>query len=176
MVAIKVTVDARKVKKTLKDWDRVLGIESTRLPKDTAKKVKKSYLIRTSKFRWGGMAPSIGTSTRLKTNKKRKTASVVVDAPHALAIEKGMGRHAVSLKSPRSADEERLWQWLHTKRINPEVIKWAEMHKKLWVGGKTTGGAFDPSVSANGGPLEKAFRASGIFVERRLGEIAKRLK
>jgi hypothetical protein len=175
MAAIKITVDARKVKKALKEWERVLGIESTRLPKDTARKIKKSYLLRTTRFSWPGPEPTLKGSTKIITNNKRKTASVLVDAPHALTIERGMRRHAVSLKSPRNAGQERLWKWLNTK-ARPEVLKWATKHRKLWVGGKSTGGAFDPSVSAGGGPLEKSFRASGIFVERRLGEIAKRLK
>jgi hypothetical protein len=178
MASIRVIVDARKVKKTLTEWDKIIGLESSRLPKETMKRVKKSYLIRTSRFRWAGPQPTIKGSTRIITNPKRKTASLLVDAPHALAIERGMRRHAVSLKSPRSANQERLWLWLHTKGVDPEVLKWATKHKKLWVGGVKAHpeGAFAPSVSAGGGPMAKSFKASGVFVERRLKEIAKRLK
>ncbi len=177
MVAIKVTIDAKKVKQAIKQWDKELGLASTRIPRKTAQVAKRNYILRTAWFNWkqDPLGP-LSSKVKLITNKQRKTASVRINAPHAALIEVGMGRHPVSLREPRNANQERLWQWIQTnERVLPIVKEYAERKKVLWVG-KGNRGAFSSRVTQGGGPLEKAFRKAGVSVDRQLKELADRLK
>jgi hypothetical protein len=185
MPGIKIIYDTREVVKTLKTWEKVIGLESTRMPTKLIKSARRGYLMRTSKFRWGAFPPSIDKqSVLVKTTKGRKTAELSVNVPHAAFIEYGMKPHFVGLdvvgetvmpssKSKNQFQVSRLAEWVMTKA--PQLKPAIRITGGLRVGASSKG-AFSPSVRAGGGPFEKSIKSAQKRADKELKNLARKLK
>ncbi len=182
MPSIRIVMDTREVVKTLKDWEKTIGIASTRMPTKLAKSARRGYLQRIAKFRWGVVEPSINAkSVILKTSKGRKTADLSVNAPHAASIEFGMKPHFVpltvvgdTLKPGNDPRSQRLLSWIETK--GRKVYPAAVAQRGLFVGSPNSPGAFNKSVRAGGGPFEKSIKNAYKRAGKELKNLARKLK